>query len=262
MCHGGDAHLAPRAIASVKAQRGFAPLDLQLLIVHDGPIDPAHEDLIAEAADGFTGYCHLIATERKIGYYCWPRNQTLPAAWGFYVAHLDADNEWAPGHLRGLVTAIRTPHPQNGWPHFVYSRREYVVDEGVEAKGLVTGPSPLMEWNHENISRLPMSPQNNFIDTGDLLIGRSALSELAEYTGCIWNSNMTRFGDWDMACRLAACMRGQAVDQVTSIYHWTGNNLQLTRPISEAMILPVDVYEAMRAQGLVRSTGNGDRTPH
>jgi hypothetical protein len=164
------------------------------------------------------------------------------------------DNEFKPEHLEGLLDAIRVPHPETGWPHFVYSRREYVKDEGAKDAKLPEGASPLREWNDKHRKMLHASAMNNFVDTGDFLISRGAMYELAERTGCMWNTELRRFGDWELMCRLdRAGFRGQAVDQVSHIYHWTGDNLQTNRKSENMVTLPADVYERMVQQGLIKT---------
>lgn len=255
--HDGDVHLAKRALDSIEAQ-DVPPGQLQVVIAYDGLPSEEAEATLGEAATGRPFPIDLLASPEATGYYTVPRNRALPRCWGYYIAHLDADNEYLPGHLRGLLTAIRTPHLQDGWPHFVYSRREYVIDYAIEPGGTVPpqGPSPLVPWTPENILRLASPRQDrggNFIDTGDFLIGRSALLELAERSGCVWDNNRRRFGDWDLVVRLANHgFRGQAVDQVTHRYHWTGANLQLNRAVSDINFIPADVYETLRAEGKIR----------
>jgi hypothetical protein len=253
MFHEGDKHLVPRCYESILNQ-GFESRNLQLQMVYDGSIPQEDvkdlKDLVSDCPHAVS----VIESGRKFGYYCAPRNQALPHAWGHYIAHIDADNEWKPGHLYGLLQAIRTPG-ESGIPHFTYSRREYVTDyEPEEDQRLPLGPSPLYEWTKENIEALASSPMKNFIDTGDFLIGRSALYELAERTRTVWDSTKRRFGDWDLVRRLAtANIRGKAVDQVTHIYHWTGDNIQLNRPGDEDLVvIPLGKYEDLKRQGKVK----------
>lgn len=253
--HNGDVHLAERALRSLVGQLPTG--QLQVVIAFDGEPTPENEHKLAEVCASLPFPVHFFgeATGKATGYYTTPRNRTFPMCWSFYVAHLDADNEFLPGHLEGLLRAIRVPDAKEGWPHFVYSRREYVRDEGAP-ENVPLGPSPLTPWTPENVHWLLVderTPKRNFLDTGDFLIGRSALYELAERSGCVWNSNLTRFGDWDLVCRMAAAgFRGKAVDQVTSRYHWHSNNLQLTRPVSDINFVPASVYQALRDQGLIR----------
>jgi len=253
--HDGDVQLAERAVKSVMAQ-DLPHQELQLLIAYDGKpaVDLGGLDRLVAKADFPV---EMIYALEKTGYYTVPRNLAMSAIQGFYVANLDADNEWTSEHLRGLLTAIRTHQDADGWPHFVYSRRKY-VDERLATPGrpqvkLPVGPSPLVEWTPEHVSMLLRAPKWNFIDTSDFLIGRSALYELAELTGFVWNSDCRRFGDHELICRMAQRgFRGRAVDQVTHIYNWTGANLQLTRPLSQIEMIPQRAFEMLKSKGLWR----------
>jgi hypothetical protein len=197
----------------------------------------------------------------KNGYYPYARNKNLAASFGFYIAHMDADNEWKASHLSGLLAAIREPDGALGWPHFVYSRREYTRDAGAP-EDLPVGKSPLVPWTAESRKRLAAGPSGNFIDTGDFLIGKSTLYELAERTGCVWNTDLRRFADWDLANRLSAAgFRGRAVDQVTHVYHWHEGNLQHQRPLhgEDTVLMPETLYERFKQWGLILED---QRTPH
>lgn len=259
--HSGDTKYALRCLDSVEVQASeIGPENIQCVIAFDGTPTPEDFMILEAATNNRSFQCFLGGSSEKTGYYCVPRNLAFPMSWGFYLAHLDADNEWLPGHLKGLLEAIRIPDREVGWPHFVYSRRVYVHDKDDVASGTMApgtegcprGPSPLVAWE-EGAPDVAKTPQNNFIDTGDFLIGRGALYELAERTGCVWNHECRRYGDWDLVCRLAAGgFRGRAVDQVTSRYHWTGDNLQLTRTLAEVNFLPSDVYDALKREGKIK----------
>ncbi len=252
--HAGDYHYWPRALASIQAQ-DTPHEQLEVLIAFDGPASPEIEEfLVAEGAKSDLEIKLFTTLEGELpsGYYTYPRNRVMPYILGYYVANLDVDNEWLAGHLSGLLKAIRNPAPDgSGWPHFTYSRREYVDDTG--KGGVPTGPSPLREWTPENVSMLVQSPMCNFVDTSDFLVGKSTLYALAEATGMVWNQESRRFGDWELIARMARCgFRGLAVDQITQLYHWTGNNVQLTRPAEELIPMSEDVYEQYKKEGKIR----------
>lgn len=269
MTHSGDREFLPRAFASVLAQDLPKEL-LRIQVVHDGPLDPeSAEDrafltTLNTFADDSGCDATFFATERKYGYYCVPRAGALAAITTPYIAFLDGDNEWAPGHLSGLLTEIRTSRGAEGWPHFVYSRREYIRDHEDLPARCPSGPSPLVEWTKEARKSLLSGPTHNFIDTGDMLWSTAALFRLSAVTGCSWNHECRRFGDWDLVCRaIAAKFRGRAVDQITNLYHWTGKNVQLTRAatgqdhggqvVDDGVVaLPVAMYEELIKRGWIK----------
>lgn len=247
-----DIHLLPRALASV-AKQDLPPEMFAVQIMHDGQAEETADlERVAEAIDRLPCEASFIETPEPYGYYCLPRNYGIVYIDTPYIAFLDADNEMAPGHLRGLLAAIRTPSPTNGWPHFVYSRRLYVRDDGAP-KEMPVGPSKPYGWVQDSVVPLLRSPQNNFIDTGDLLVGKGVLMMLAEYTGQMFNPEVRRFGDWELVCRMAKVgFRGRPVDQVTNIYHWTGENLQLTRSAQGVDAISVAHYEKLKAEGKIK----------
>lgn len=231
---------------------------LELQIVHDGPVDEAGELVLEELNKVIDIPTTLFATPEAYGYYCAPRNQATLHLKGYYVVHMDADNEWLPGHLSGLLQALRTPDGDLGYPHFAYTRREYVED--IPGCGPGTGPSPLVEWDKAAKKRLIQSPQGNFIDTGDFMVSRSVLYWIANQTGCIWNQDQRRFADWEIVCRgFVGCgLRGKAVDQVTHVYHWTGENIQLTRSAdgAQTIAIPEYIYQQYLNKGLIKPAGS------
>jgi len=260
VAHDGDIQYLPRAVKSILAQN-LPRKQIQVLVAYDGMPGAKALKILGAQLDDHPFHSVFVLESPKTGYYCVPRNRALsmPMNFGLYQANLDVDNEWKMGHLSGLLEAIRTPDPEDGWPHFVYSRREYVVDEGTEPGKLPTGPSTFVPWTQDSAQHLCMSPQNNFVDTSDFLISKSGLFRLGEVSGCAWNSEQRRFGDWELMTRLAKHgFRGRAVDQTTHIYHWTGKNVQLTRPVEEVKMLPAEVYERMREQGLIIAPGPKD----
>lgn len=250
--HEGDRHLWPRALASLMAQD--LPHDqMEVLIAFDGPTSDEAVAFLEDAAKAADFNVELYAaepSEAPSGYYTVPRNRALHFAHGSYIANLDVDNEFAPTHLSGLLKAIRLPGPEGqGWPHFVYSRRLYIRDEGAPEE-VPVGPSPLVSWTLENVGTLVRGPMMNFVDTGDFLAGKSAYYALADRTGIMWHPHATRFGDWELVARFARVgFRGLAVDQITNLYHWTGSNLQLTRRTDEMIALAPELVDALAERG-------------
>jgi len=234
------ASLLSRALDSVLAQT-FT--DYELIVVHDGPMSDATKHVLEEYTTKFEQAgrdIYVIALTENSGYQCIPKNAAIEPSTGDYIAYLDDDNEWLPCHLETLVAAI-----EEGvvWPDFVYGRREYVLDDptlcGPSDMVLPTGPSVFHPLNEDNLKRLAAGPQHNFIDTSEILFSKGGLYMLAHSTGTVWNESLRRFGDWELVARALfyGGLRGKGVDKVVQRYHWTGNNLQLTRPANEAPVM-------------------------
>ncbi len=237
------AGMIPRALDSVLAQSIDVPWEV--IVVNDGRPTKDIRDAIEPYAKRFEARSvqfTFFGTEDESGYQCKPKNVALLHAKGEYIAFLDYDNEWTPQHLDGLYAAMIAG---NVWPDFAYSRIKYVLDEGCDEEvtlpggkkkhKLVTGDAPLQEWNQEGQNRLGQ-PLSNFIDTSSVMLSKGAFWRLSMATGFMWNEEYRRFGDWELMARgvFFAGWRGQAVDNLSLVYHWTGKNLQLTRPVNES----------------------------
>jgi glycosyltransferase involved in cell wall biosynthesis len=247
--------LLERALTSVAAQ--VFNETWELLLVVDGLPSQEIQDIVkkftdAEGSD--EGDLFILANGTKIplnffgagdepsGYQCYPKNQGITLSKGEFICFLDHDNEFTPNHLQVLWDTI---HEGNVWPDFAYGRRHYVIDfsedeeveielpEGQKIK-LQDRESPYVEWNQENIQMLGQ-PMTNFIDTSDFMISKGALWNTYLATGMMWNEGKRRFGDWELIARMVfyAGIRGKGVDEIVQIYHWTGDNMQLTRPLNE-----------------------------
>jgi glycosyltransferase involved in cell wall biosynthesis len=256
MSHEGDAKFLPRAIASLGAQM-LPPELMELQIVFDGTPSAEAEGFMEEAASKVRFGVNVVMFKEKNGYYTVPRNRAISVALGHYIVHMDADNEFAPDHLQALLEGIRWAHGTNGWPHFAYTRRKFVLDEGANPDlptGDEKGHSPFIEWTDPmRQESLRAHPKANFVDTGDFIVGKAALYRLADRTGFIWNPEMRRFGDWDLVKRMAECgFRGKALDIASHIYHWTGENLQVVRGSPEVMMIPESDYNRLKDEGKIK----------
>jgi hypothetical protein len=212
---------------------------LQIIISNDGPLGKEEEDFFQDLLSNTPIPAWLMGTEEASGYFCFPSNIHYPYASAPYVSYLDADNEYSPSHLSSLLTSIRQHHPVVGWPHFTYSRINYI--RAPEAKpNLPDGPGPFIPWTPSSIQKLLTHPLNNFIDSSSFLISRGSLQHLLLTTGRVWNQDKRRFGDWELFTRLIrAGARGIAVDNPSLVYHWHGRNIQTTRSVDSSSVIMV-----------------------
>lgn len=235
--------LLERALKSVLKQKFDIPWEV--IVVNDGKPIKETIDVAEKYAKKFEKKgidFTFFGTEEESGYQCRPKNIAIWHAKGEYISFLDYDNEWTPNHLEVLHTALTEGAV---WPDFAYGRRKYVIDEGCPRKltlpgqseeiELEEGESPLVEWSQKSLSMLGASAMNNFVDTSDFMASRGAFWRLHLTTDMMWNEKWRRFGDWEVITRAAffAGWVGKAVDEVVQTYHWTGDNIQLTRPAKE-----------------------------
>jgi glycosyltransferase involved in cell wall biosynthesis len=215
---------------------------MEVWCIHDGP---PGEDTVAV----YEEYCakfdalgvdfYPTAIEEHTGYYTTSRNVATENCRGVYVANLDDDNEWLPTALADLLAAMDEGET---WPDLIYGRRRYVLDEGApEKKGdidlkALTGDSVFVPWDALAHVRIAGNqPMFNFIDSSDFLVAKGAMYRLGQKMGHIWNDSKRRFGDFYLVSDglLAGDWRFKGLDKVVQIYHITGDNVSLTRPIEE-----------------------------
>jgi len=112
----------------------------------------------------------------------------------------------------------------------VYSRWRYDGD----------GPMSGMEFPYHQMNKasalgLTQTPMANFIDTSSMLYSKAAMA--VRLGRDAWNTEIRRFGDWDLAARSVQMgMKWKGVDRVTYTYYWHGENLQLVRPADERAV--------------------------
>ena len=225
------ADLLARALESVLCQ-DFK--DFEVIVIHDGPANEDTEEVCEEYAAKFEGrdvVFRFMATDECSGYQCVPKNVATWHSHGDYIAYLDDDNEWTQDHLTVLVNAMEE---SKVWPDFAYGRRLYVDDRSVKIPALAVGESPFVPFE-VGASALSESPLKNFIDTSDVIVAKGAMWALQLATGMMWNEGLRRFGDWELFTRgvFLAGWRGKGVDKIVQIYHWHGDNVQLTRKPQE-----------------------------
>lgn len=204
-----------RALRSVAAQT-FR--DFEVIVIDDG------SDTAGKVCKEFVDEFPLVAGNlpENSGYQSVPKNAGIGYASGAYIAYLDDDNEWDPDHLETLVSEIRKMGCDA-----VYSRWRY------EGDGPNSGEEfPYHQLNKASALGLVTSPMANFIDTSAILHSKAAF--VRRFGERVWNTEIRRFGDWDLAARsLQAGLRWRGVDKCTFTYWWHGENLQLVRPVNE-----------------------------
>lgn len=228
--------LLPRALQSV-ANQTFT--DFEVIVVHDGPPDEGTAEVINLYADLFAQKdieFEPVHTGEASGYQCVPKNVGIHRARGDYIAFLDDDNEWTVDHLEVLVAAIEEG---TVWPDLVYGRRKYARDPGApshhDGVELSEGESPFVPWDDDAAKRLAYNAAYNFIDTGDFIVTRGALWMMQQNQEMMWNESLRRFADYDLVGRgiLLCGWKPKAIDHIVQVYHWTGQNIQITRPSNE-----------------------------
>jgi glycosyltransferase involved in cell wall biosynthesis len=158
------------------------------------------------------------------GYQCRPKNVGIMMSNGDFIAYLDDDNVWLPNHLSTLMETILREDVD-----MVYSGRRYV--NHTMRTDLPSGDFEAQPYDFESIVKA------NYIDTSDILHTKGGAYIISNMEGHFWDESLTRFGDWNFVWRWGLGGLTAAPDEnITTEYHWHGDNLQLTRPVREAPI--------------------------
>lgn len=199
--------------------------DFEVIVVDDGSDTAGGPcmELLPEFEEAGIRLIGMNLPENS-GYQSVPKNVGIGYAHGSYIAYLDDDNEFDPDHLESLVAEI-----EKMGCDAVYSRWRYRGDGPNSGKD-----SPYCQMNHASALGLTQTPMANFIDTSSIL--HSKASFVALLGEKVWNHEVRRFGDWELAARsITAGVRWRGLDKVTFTYWWHGENLQITRPAGDSV---------------------------
>lgn len=226
-----------RALASVLAQ-DIKGVDVEVVVVDDGSTE--NNIPVLEGFDKHFCLKHIPLLYFKMGensgYQCKPKNVGIQQSNGEFIAYLDDDNVWKKQHLRVLWEAI-----QKHDCDMVYGMRTYKATLDCK-KPPVIGTGVIGPFIDENIKA------SNFVDTSDMLHSKGGYYRLAQIDGKGWDEDLNRFGDWNFVYRWAkAGLSGKPVYQIITEYWWHGENLQLTRNVTELPVqIDKDAYDEAR----------------
>jgi len=224
-----------RALESVHAQTFD---DFEVIVVDDCSPDQAPVHAVLEKwykkleERGVDLWAYRM--EINSGYHCFPKNRGVEKSSGDYIAYLDDDNTWRPGHLQTCVDAIEA----NMSLDMVYTRMCYVVPSD-EVRKLLNdklgrvpeGDSVYTEWNPQLLH------ERNYIDTNTILHSKGAFWRMVRESGYGWDEKLRRYGDWNFVWRWGMFgNNAQQIDKVTIDYYWHPNMMQLSRPALEVPV--------------------------
>lgn len=169
-----------RAVNSVFKQT-FA--QYEIIIVDDASTDKTAK-YCRKLEKKHPGVVRYIPLPTNWGKHGRPKNIGIQAARGQYIAFLDDDNEYLTDHLQALYNDLS----RNPEFDIVYGDRWVVKEDNHKEKR--KGISSDFNTN--------LLKERNFIDTGDVLIKKSALLEVGG-----WDEYLPKFADWNLFVRLA-----------------------------------------------------------
>lgn len=158
-----------KALDSVLRQAGGS----EVIIVDDGAVPRLHDV-------GNSSQLRIVHTHgRGVGA---ARAAGLAAATGEFVAWCDDDDEWLPGHLESLVSALERSDAVD----VVYGDAEWYADG-------CSRPTYSLDFDAYLLKSF------NYIDMSNVVLRRSAA-----LTAGGFDSTLTAFEDWDLWLRMAA----------------------------------------------------------
>jgi glycosyltransferase involved in cell wall biosynthesis len=210
-------HTVARAIRSIQAQRHAVA---EVIVVDDASQDGT---AAAARAAGAT-----VLTLQANGGAAAARNHGIQAATQPWIAFLDSDDEWLPGHIETL------------WPH-------------ADRYGLITGASQVVDDDtgqttvngvrrrRELVTPLPLVYPDNFVSSGGVLVSRAALTAAGGFDETLRFSE-----DFDLWLRVLSAHRGLALADPVCVYHRHGG--QKTSSATEARAAQRALLERYRDQ--------------
>lgn len=196
-----------QALASIAAQT-YRPLEVQL--INDGGQPPdveALQRLLGDVTLDLRSVGHSEGRARAA-------NRGIQHARGRYLAFLDDDDEWLPGHLHGLLQALQADGAQAA-----YAGVEMVSASWSDAEGrFQTHASTLLSRPFSRAELLI----GNYIPFNSLLVD----AELLRSTGGI-DESFDLYEDWDLLIRLSRETPFVHVPAATARYHQWSQSQQI-----------------------------------
>jgi glycosyltransferase involved in cell wall biosynthesis len=171
------------ALASAVSQEN---VNVHVLVVDDGSVDASKHELDALSDAGV----EVLRHDRPLGVSA-ARNLGLEHVQAPWVAFLDDDDVWAPGHLTAMLEAARTTQVESRRLGLVYSGHLQV---NAQREVLAASPAPTLEAVHHDMDRF------NLIGCPSRVLLRT---DAARQTGG-FDERLSIVADWDLWVRILA----------------------------------------------------------
>ena len=169
-----------RALNSVLAQ---SYENIEVIVIDDASVDDTGS-AVKEIPDARLTY--IRHDTNKGGAEA--RNTGIRAAKGEYIAFQDSDDEWVPDKLEKQMQVFNSADKGTG---IVYCGFFYITDN--EKKYI---PSSAVKKREGNVYEQLLS--ENFVSTQTLLVKREVFDTVG-----VFDSNLPRYHDWELAIRMA-----------------------------------------------------------
>lgn len=190
--------------------------DLQIIVVDDGSTDNTSEVLLEYTSTGNRQLNYIV--QKNAGPAA-ARNKGIESATGKYIAFLDADDEWLPGHLQKTVSFLE--QGDFDWVATGYYKR---LPDGSQQYRTFIDDSYMYERKSGRVQLLSRGLfffSSAPIWTGTLLFSSSCLKSLGGFDPSF------RIGeDWDLYLRAEeAGFACGFLDEATAIYNHNPNSI-------------------------------------
>lgn len=203
------------ALASIAAQ---SHRPIEVVLVNDGGQTPDLATLRRLLDD-----VSLVALDLAPGRgRAQAANAGIARASGRWIAFLDDDDEWLPGHLRGLVDAAQASNAC-----VVYAGAELAFASWSEEQGCFE------VHDRQTLSKDFSWPElllGNYIPFNTVLIDAARLRALGGI-----DESFELYEDWDLLIRLARAQPFVHLDATTARYHQWSQSQQINRASADAM---------------------------
>lgn len=183
----------PRALASVQAQRQYAPAEIVV-------VDDHSQDASGDIAREFGA--RVIRHEHNKGAAA-ARNTAVAAATQPWLAMLDSDDEWLPDHL-DLLWRLREGHV------LVAGASMACFDEPGHPPAYAGTVMPRARTLRSPASLIPLNP----LSASAVLVARQAVRAAGGY-----NTELGYAEDWDLWLRVLERGTGVITPSVVCLYH-------------------------------------------
>lgn len=205
----------------------------EVIVVNDGSTDGSRPEV-----EKFDDPPIRIIDQRNQG-ECAARNTGIRAAKEDWIALLDADDEWLPGHLAALAALIRD------FPDARACSTGFVVESSEERRMPPTRGAPAQSWR----GVIP-----NFFET-NLLVYSSSIAihrDVFPVAG-FFQKGVAYAGDADMWLRLAAYFPIAHTTEIGAVYHTDASNRVSNRPAMRQTLFLIRSLRQVEAESTIPS---------
>lgn len=195
----------------------------EIIVVDDAGTDETEEVLKSFGSEKIL----YLKLERNMG-PSRARNEGILRAGGRYIAYLDDDDVYYPGHL-ALLAGYLEKHPSMD---AVYSNSWWVYGN-LDGRTFVPKRRTLLDRRPEEFDR-DLLCRHNWIVPMNLMHKKSVFSRAG-----LFNEDLSKFEDWDLFLRFSMRAKFAQLNDITGEYRWKENNASVVGNREMVFLYPV-----------------------